>query len=275
MIRLICLDIDGTLVNSKKEVTMRTVKAIEEAQKKGVTVTIASGRVHQSVAEVAQKAGIRGPLISMNGALIKDEGENKVIHEVSIGKESLLKVLEELERSEIRPNLYTKDGIFVSTYFDFYRAQRDRVPEDIPFEYEELNTWEDIGRTAKIRGDVIDKIIFFTEETKKKPLMKDLSEIPGINVVSSSSNNVEITGEMADKGKACVFLGEKLGISPDEIMCVGDQFNDESMLNAVKYSVAMGNAPYELKKRAYHVTEDNDSDGCAKAIEKLVLEMGK
>lgn len=273
MVKLICLDIDGTLLNTSREVTERTVRAIEAARKKGITVTIASGRIHQSVLTIADAAGISAPIISMNGSLIKDKESGRILRDIPIGLDKVKESFKVLKRLDIKPNLYDKKGMYISSRFDMYRDIHGFIKSKYDLDYTEMSGFDEIERVILDKGDSLNKIIFFPGREKRVETMKEFDPISNISVVSSSRSNVEITNILADKGKAVLALGEILGIYPDEIMAVGDQFNDKSMLDAVKYSVAMGNAPDELKKDVYYITKDNDSDGCALAIEKIALEM--
>ncbi|MFB0918540.1 MAG: Cof-type HAD-IIB family hydrolase [Clostridiaceae bacterium] len=273
MVKLICLDIDGTLLNTSREVTDRTIRAIEMARKKGIIVTIASGRIHQSVLTIADAAGISAPIISMNGSLIKDKESGKILRDIPIGFDKVRDSFKVLKRLNIKPNLYDKNGMYISSRFEMYRDIHGLIKSKYNLDYTEMEGFDDIEKVILDKGDSLNKIIFFPGREKRIETMAEFSPISDISVVSSSRSNVEITNILADKGKAVVALGEILGIYPDEIMAVGDQFNDQSMLNAVKYSVAMGNAPDELKKDVYYITKDNDSDGCALAIEKIALEM--
>ena len=273
MIKLICLDIDGTLLNTQRELTPRVIEAIRLARAKGITVTIASGRIHQSVMAIAHLAGINAPIISMNGSLIRDMETGRVYKDIPIGQETIFDVYKILKELKARPNFYDKNCMYISSRFAAYRQIYGPIKTKYPLDYVEMEDYAQIERVLKQHGHGVNKIIFFPGREKQSETAGAFAGIPEISLVSSSRSNLEITNVMADKGKAVISLGEFVGARPEEIMCVGDERNDISMLTAVKYSVAMGNAPDEVKQAVAMVTLDNDHDGCAIAIEKLALEM--
>ena len=272
MIKLICLDIDGTLLNSNHELSEQNIVSIKKAVDKGVKVTIATGRMLQSAYFFGQKIGINAPIITMNGAYVKDFENNKEVANHPFKREELVDLIAVLDKFNLKPNIYNMDTMFVSENINRYQEMNKAIPMEQRYKIKEINesfTYDDL---ISEHGDEILKAITFPELSDKALIKEKVLEKHNLSVVESHYTNLEFTSSSATKGNAVLELAEYFGFNNDEVMTVGDSENDLSMIKAVENSVAMGNASDIIKKYAKHLTKTNDENGVSYIIEKLVIE---
>ena len=271
-IRMIGLDLDGTLLTTKKEVTPYTRAVLEKAMAQGIEVLVSTGRPISAIPkEVLSIAGMRYAVTS-NGARVLGLKEQKVILESTISMEladSLLELLKEYDA-------------VLEIFLEGVSYARSRELSKVYEYFENPSMAEYVLRTRIPTADVrellrekqvpADKIhIIFRNPEDQKDAYEKLQKIPEIVAVSSFGNNLEINKAGTDKGMGLLKLGELLGISREEIMACGDGMNDYEMLKTVGFGVAMQNAHPKLKEIADYITVTNDEDGVAKAIEKFAL----
>lgn len=287
LIKCIATDMDGTLLNASQEVSEENKLAIEAARKQGIDFLVATGRSYHDLRYVLDKVGIRCPAICLNGAEIRDAEGNV---EFGIGLEAVVaeKVAYVLDNADMYYELYTSNGTYTTNYekgiqavMDIYRTAnpsievsklRQRVEKrfkkrliKIVDDFDDVFGSEDIT-TYKFFG-------FSKDQSLLVEVSKRLEQINGITVTTSGRQNIEITHKNAKKGNALKRYTEKRGISLEETMALGDNYNDLSMLEMVGHSVAMGNAEKEIKDTCRYVTGLNTEDGVAEAIYKALEEM--
>ena len=274
-IKMIGLDLDGTLLNTKKELTDHTRRALTEAIDAGILVLMATGRPFTGIPEELRTfPGIHYALTS-NGARVLDTDHNKILIEQLLPLESARKALHIFEKYDTLSEIYF-DG---QGYAD--AAKLDNVGKY----HHDPNMWNYV-RTTRIAvpdiRDVIakenrsmDKVQALFADMEERAAawkeLKELSELKELELVGSLSYNIEINAAGVNKGTALVALGEMLGIPRESIMACGDGDNDVHLLQEVGFGVAMANAQPQVKEAADHITASNDEDGVARAIEKFAL----
>ena len=272
-IRMIGVDLDGTLLNSEKQLTAYTREVLKKAIEQEVAVVVATGRPFSGVpAELKHFPGIRYALTA-NGARILDMQKQKVVYENLLSVESSEKVIDILRKHHAIHEFFVdgvgymnEDGLKnVYAYFeDPHMAeylQSTRIPvKDVK---EKLQTMK--CEVDKLQG-------IFRNQKDKEEALEELNTLSGIVVTAAMDNNLEINKEGTNKGLGLLQLGKSLGISREEIMACGDGGNDVEMLKEVGFAVAMANGSDPVKKAADFVTVSNDEDGVAKAIERFVLD---
>jgi HAD superfamily hydrolase (TIGR01484 family) len=240
-IKLIALDMDGTLLNDDHEVSEANRKAIKAAEKKGVHVILSTGRPYATCSDYAKSLELSSYLITVNGSEVYDE-QAQLIQQQMINTEHI-QWMYEISKTY-------KTGFWAISLEQVYREE---MPEDIA-----ASKWLKFGfdiQDDHVRAKVLDLL-----QTKKD-----------LEISNSSPTNIEVNGLGVNKAKAIAFVGERLGITMDEVMAVGDSLNDLAMIKEAGLGVAMGNAQDIVKKTANWVTASNQEDGVAKAIEKWVL----
>lgn len=271
-IKMVGLDLDGTLLSEKKELLPYTVDVLRRALDAGIVVLVATGRPWMGVPEELREfPGIRYALTS-NGARIIDTDTGEVLEEHLLSPELAKKTLE----------ICGKYDTLQEVYFDGQGyAEADKMAHVEKY-HRNPNMWEYFRTTRKPIKDIfgmidrenrgLDKVqALFADMEERKKAWKELETVKGLELVGSLKYNIEINAAGVNKGTGLVRLGEFLGIKREEIMACGDGDNDTAMLREVGFGVAMGNAEEQVKAAADYITESNDEEGAAKAIEKFAL----
>ncbi len=266
--RLIATDMDGTLLDSNGLIPEKNFEVLKRAEEKGIIVVLSTGRPYMSANYHAQKLGLKSPIISSNGAVVHDIDRN-IVYERTLLDDVIIKVLDILEQEDIYYHLYTINGVYSKTInkeiFTKYYGDENG---NLVIETFKFNNYKDI----LFKGKKFNKIITITNDNNKlKNLRARLSEINEIEVTSSLKDNVEIMSKQVSKKNALEYLCSELEIKSDEILAIGDNGNDLDMLLYAGCSIAMGNAIDIVKEKADYITDTNDNDGWAKAIEKFIL----
>jgi len=267
MIKLIALDMDGTLLNAQKEVSERNYEAIQAAKKAGIKVVLASGRPLQGLQAYLDQLGLTGKddyVVSYNGSLVQRVACGEVLHKTS------LKGSDAKEIFKISQQL----GVFIHAF---------SVTQGLITH--KHNTWTNLE--ASLNGlevneidfnniaddDDIIKIMMVAEE---KDLTIAINNLPEhlktqYTVVQSAPFFLEFLHPSSNKGIAVERLCQELTLSPEQVMCVGDAENDHAMLKFAGVAVAMENADPATKALASFITKSNLEDGVAFAIEQKAL----
>lgn len=274
-IKMIGLDLDGTLLNEKKQITPRTEDMLKRAIAQGVVVLTATGRPWMGVPEELQQfPGMRYALTS-NGARILDIQEGRVLEEHLLSVRSAKKALE----------ICGKYDTLQEIYFDGQGyAPREKMAH-VERYHKNPNMWEYMRRTRIPVEDIfemvdrenrgLDKVqALFADMEEREKAWDELSKEDDLELVGSLKYNIEVNARGVNKGTGLVNLGRLLGIRREEIMAFGDGDNDTVMLQEVGFGVAMGNAEEQVKRAADYITLTNDEEGVAEAIEKFVLTGG-
>ncbi len=273
-IRMIGLDMDGTLLTTEKELTEHTREVLREAIDRGVVVLPATGRPLAGIPEEVLKfPGVRYAVAS-NGARIVDLKESRVLYEDLVPYETGRRVLEICSRYDSMLEIYY-DGV---GYAEEEKLKHlDEYVPRLPMAHYIASSRRpvaDVRAMHEERKAPTDKVqaLFRTTEECKKAWKEVEKEIPDIEITGALSNNIEVNAKGVNKGRGLMILGELLGIHREEIMAVGDGSNDIAMLREAGLGVAMENATEAVKAAADVVTLSNDQEGAAAAIEKYVLQ---
>lgn len=272
-IKMIGLDMDGTLLTTDKMVTAYTKQVLQKALAQGIEVVLSTGRSITGIPkELLEMPGMKYA-VTINGARIIDLQKDEVIYENTLSMETALKLLDIVSEYDAIQEAFI-DSVCYSTKAKLAHANDYFLhPSIAEYVLKSRTPVDDVKATVLEKKRSVDKVngMFRTAEDKKSSY-ELLSKVPGVVIVSSLGNNWEINAEGTDKGNAMLKLGELLGIQREEIMACGDGMNDIAMLRAVGLGVAMENADPEVKEAADYITVSNDEDGVAKAIEKFALE---
>lgn len=272
--KLICIDMDGTLLNSNHKISEISKNALRKAHDIGVHVVISTGRTYVDAVAYSDLIGLNSPIIACTGAIVKEKHGVDVIHKSSIDEEVCKKLLNIFKKHKVKP-------IFNSVYKIYcgdlklkigieYLKIRGFMNKNVKLDYiKGEEKWFDVFKQEK--NNIIKCEIINTNKEKIHNLRKELENVSGIEITSSSNHNIEITKEGASKGKAIEILANYYNIKKEEIIAIGDSDNDMSAIEFAGMGVAMGNANEKLKKKSNFVTDSNDNDGVAKVIDKLIL----
>lgn len=272
IIKMVGLDLDGTLLTSEKKVTDYTKNILEKAIAQGCEVLISTGRPLSAVSkEVFRIEGMKYA-VTVNGAKIYDLKDEKVIFEKPVPFDLAVQVMEICCSYDSIPELITGDKIYTNAECLEHLEDYYSHPSMIEYVLTTRTPVSDVKAMLMGTKRPIDKLrAVFRDPKQRMEARRRLQEIPGIVIANSSTVDLEINVEGADKGTGLLWLGEQLGIPKDQIMACGDSYNDYEMLRAVGFSVAMENGEESVKEIADYITDTNDCDGVAKAVEKFVL----
>ena len=271
-IRLIALDLDGTLLDDQKRLSENNIQALAECARQGIQVVPATGRPADGIPkELRSIPGVRYA-ITTNGGAVVDLETGKRLSQCVLSNEQAVQILDIVRRFHVMYDPYVQGrGITQPSFFEhmeefgigpavqkLVRATRDVVPDVYQYMVETKNCAEKIN-------------IFLADLSDRDVLREKLSAVDGLVISSSMYNNLEVNAKDATKGNALLWLADYLGIPREETMAFGDGENDISMLKAAGIGVAMGNASDQVKGAADEVTLTNDRDGVAAAIRTWVL----
>lgn len=286
MIKLIATDMDGTLLNAAHEISQENQEAIKFAQEHGITVVIATGRAFYEANTPVAETDLKVPYICMNGAEVRDETFN-IMSTSHLNHSLVSKITSTLKEKDIYYQVYTNRGIYTENpqrdleiYIDIaeragQKADVEKIENSIQKRIDNgtLKIVDNYDKIEDIPGELIMKILAFDSDLGKIDLVgQELAQSPNLAVSSSSRGNLEITHSDAQKGIALSTIAKQLGIDLKDVMALGDNLNDVSMLERVGYSVAMDNAAPEVKTVAKYVTDSNENSGVGKAIKKFLKE---
>ena len=270
IIRMIASDVDGTLMRSDRTLSRYTIDTIHRAQEKGILFIICSGRYPEH-ADVLMKAhGIRCPIVGNNGCTLWDPEKEKVLSDHFLSKEAAEKACAAAEEIQLNYMVFGRKHVAARNAF-FLHSSKLLYGNSLESDYHIV--FEDgYDAVQRVLVAPVNKFYFHydTPEEKEK-LISKLRMIPDIEITTSGPANVEIIPKGCNKATGITDMARIHRIPMENVMALGDYENDEDMLRVAGLSVAMGNASEYLKSLADAVTDSNDNDGVAKAIEKFAL----
>ena len=275
-IKLICIDMDGTLLTSNDEVTDRNKEALRKASELGVKIAITTGRLFCSARYYSDLIGIDTAVIASNGAYIKTSDED-VVYETPLPRDIVLSIYNIVKKYGLSANYNSWDTLIREIEIPethTYHIMNKNLPDEKKVKF--LVDTENFVNTLKnFKGNILKSIVIEDRPNKDNlwAAKKEIKDTFGdtLHVVSSGHNNFEVILGTISKGIAVANLAKSSGISPSEVMCIGDSENDLSMINYAGVGVAMGKGLDIVKEQADYVTDTNNNSGVAKAIEHFVL----
>ena len=284
MIKLIASDMDGTLLNNDHDIDKETVAAIRKAEEAGIIFAISTGREYDSVKGILEKHNIKAQCVLSNGAEYRDEDGN-ILEVVNIKKENAKKILEILDKNKLSARIFTDRGVFtISTREEAFQEvifrimtfnpsltedEARKVAKDQAF-FTDLQYIEDIDKFFESGVEVRKFVAFHKDIEFIDKMKKVIGEIEGLAISSSFRDNIEITDINAQKGIILEKVAKNMSIATEDVMILGDSFNDYSMFEIFEETVAMKNAIPEVKAIAKYITDSNDKLGVAKAIYNVI-----
>ncbi|WP_310425076.1 HAD family hydrolase [Chamaesiphon sp. VAR_48_metabat_135_sub] len=269
-IKLLIVDIDGTIAGKSNQVSTRVKQAIKAAQAQGVRVGIATGRMYKSALRFHHEIGADIPIIAYQGAWIQDPATGITHRHLPVPVEIARELIDYFEQTHLA------DKLSIHVYRDDCLYVRDINPDTELY----------IGRSGipvtpvtDLRTVLIDrptKILAMSEDTDLiQSLLLDLRQrySPSeLHVTTSVPIFLETTQSGVNKGSAIDYVAKEfLGITAENILAIGDNYNDVEMLAYAGIGVAMGNAPADVQSLADWVAPDIEADGVAIAVEKFIL----
>lgn len=268
--RLLALDIDGTLLKSNHRLTRQTREAIEFVKRKGVYVTLATGRSFPSAKKVATALNLETDLVTHDGAYIASSME-KPIYEKRLTNTKARQIVKILENYNCHVRvMHEKFAVGNKLKQKNYLIAKMTVGIGDPIFYP-VQFVDSLSKYLLREMIMPPKIhAFFFSEADRLEVEKVLyEEIADIHLLSSSEGGMEIVPEGVSKARGIQVLCHRLGIPLGETVAIGSYYNDKDMIKQAGLGVAMGNAPDGLKNVASWVTRSNNQDGVAYMVREV------
>lgn len=270
--KLIAIDMDGTLLNSQQEISERNREVLHKAIKEGIYVVLSTGRILNSALYYSKSIELTNPIVACNGAIVSCGYGKDIIYEKFIKNSSSKRIIELAEEHSLYYHFYGKDTFYskktdekLMRNYEFYR-------ENLIKQQISLEILEEPGEVLNNEEIDIYKFIFVEEDREKLLNFREkLEEIEDINVSSSWHNNIEVMSKEVSKGNSLKHLCEVLNIDKSEVVAIGDNENDISMFEMAGLAIAMENGDRIIREHSHVITDTNDENGVANAIEKYVL----
>lgn len=278
-IKLIALDMDGTLFNHQGEISQKDREALLKATRAGVAVAVATGRAYSELpVEMLYGMGIRYA-ITGNGSGVYKFPDKECVFTDCLDTETVCNILEELKKLDVYYDVYIEGLVYCPKAVTHVIRKMD-MPESL---YEHIEHTriivDDLAEYVKTCGKQVEKTtINFALQPDGTYLDRDqttkvLDRYPQIQYLCGGYHNWEFTKAGVTKGSGLQFLAKRIGVDMDQTMACGDSENDLSMLQAASVAVAMENATEEVRKNADFITFSNENSGVSHAVDKFVFQM--
>lgn len=274
--KIIALDLDGTLLTTDKRLSPENEAALRRAAEAGVEIVPATGRFYSGIPDCVRSLPYIHYAITINGAQVLDLRARSSLYRAEIPWRRAVELMEELDKLPVIYDCYMDDRGWMS------QSHQDRAADFAPNkpsldQLQRLRTpVPELKAFLAQRGRDVQKVMMFFQDPALR--LRSLEELarrfPDLTVTSSIPRNLELNSRDAQKGIALERLAEQLGVPREETMAFGDDLNDLSMLRAAGIGVAMGNAGEEIKAAADRVTASCDENGVAAALEELLFSRG-
>ena len=262
--KLIAVDMDGTLLNDNGQITPETIAAINLAVSKKVIFTICTGRPIQGVDKYSKLLQLKAPIITYNGSMIVQSDTKEVLFSQTLTYSDAIKILNAGNKMGATMCVWAHNKLYCNVFndrVDFYKSISDVTPTLIA-DYDAL------------AQSGITKILWSDDAEVIADMQQQLKQVAFENVTYCTSRPIFLEFFNGDVSKACAMqtIGQIYGIKREEMIAIGDGYNDLSMIEYAGLGVAMANAPDGVKQKSAYVTENTNNDGgVAEVIQKFIL----
>lgn len=273
-IKLVAIDLDGTLLDSNKLLSAENKAAIKEAKEAGVKVVLCTGRPLRSMQHLLEEADLMDDediVITYNGGLIQKAKTGEIINEITFNREECLDIYQLGQQLNLPVNFIDLDYVYEPEYPEdaasiYMNASRE-IPKENALEFKAIDI-EELPDPFKIN-----KIVMSRPAEELDAMIPTIPESyhEKYNIYKSQSFILEVLPDHVDKGYSMRIIGDMLGLEKEQIMGIGDQENDLSLVVNAGLGVAMDNAIDSVKEAANYITKSNDDNGVAYAIRKFIL----
>lgn len=271
-IKMIGMDLDGTLLTNKKELPPYTRSVLKKAIDAGIEVVVASGRPYNGVPkELKEFEGIRYAVTS-NGGRIVEIGTGEALKEILIPQDKAEEILHIFENYDTIPELHCHGQSYLTIGQLPELKEMIQSPYEMQYILDSRQMVSSLWEILEANPGGLDKVrAFFKSKEEQRKARERILQLGGVEVVSSVEEDLEVNAAGVDKGKGMCALGEELGIKPEEILVFGDNENDCEMLRMCGIGVAMENAIDAAKEAADLIAGSNEEEGVAHMIDQLVF----
>jgi len=264
--KLVAIDLDDTLLADDLIISPQTIEAIQQSVKKGVIVTLATGRMFQSAAKYAKEIEIDVPIITYQGAYVKNVLSGEILYQRLVPNDLA---------EELIPKLKAK-GEVVQIYLDDQLYVEKEHPDIVKYSMASGVTYhvvDDLLQTLKNSKTSPIKMLTINSVEKTQQLFKEFHSEYGdrLHITTSKPNYLEFTHPEASKGQAIKHLANQHGITMEEVIAIGDSYNDRDMIEMAGLGVVMENGHPDIKALANYITKSNNDHGVWEVLQKFIL----
>ncbi len=273
MIKLVCIDMDGTLLDDNFSIPQENIEVLRRAVDEGIEIALVSGRPFNIARYFADLIHPKVRAIGTNGTYFR---YNEIIYKKHLNREQIERIYEVAAKHDLVLHLKGHNKVISNTPIEedhVYKKTNVVLKDEDRIQFVEGASRERALDAEK--GDIYKALVFRMDKKLKENLLQakhELKQNEDLEVVSSHPCNFEVMTAGTSKAEAIRELSSYLGIMRNEVMCIGDNENDISMIQYGALGVAMGNGTEEIKAAAAYITDTNVNAGVAKAIRKFVLE---
>lgn len=268
---LIAFDMDGTLLNSNKKISEKSVLAIKKAIKQGKTVILNTGRCPAELNEYFEVLDEIQYLNCVSGALVYDRKRDKKIYTKTLDIKTIQKILDIASYEDDMVHLLTRESIIQKDNIDKMDTYHMSVYQDM---YKRVTIkWNDLCKQYNESPFPVEKLNIYhaSSDARNNTKQRILESGLEVEMAIAEKTSLEISAKGIDKGIGLEQLCEFLDIPLSKTIVVGDADNDKGAMKKAGLSIAMANANDDIKSLADVIVSDNDNDGCVEAIEEYLL----
>ena len=267
-IACVVVDLDGTVVDESLVISPATLAAFEALHERNIKCIVATGRMFPSSLTFVHQLKVVEPVIAYQGGMVRGlngagtaDNPYPMLFHCPVDLDVAREIIDHIQRQKLHANVYVDDHLYTNELNEksvYYQSISGVVPEPVEDLQDALT-----GPPTKIM--IIDE--------RCEALVKEIRTIypDRVSACMSRSHFCEIVHHDVSKWKAVAFLLDRFGLTPDQVMAIGDQENDLSMITQAGLGIAMGNAPEHVKQQAKWVTKSVEDDGVAHAIDTWIL----
>jgi Cof subfamily protein (haloacid dehalogenase superfamily) len=263
-VKLVAFDVDGTLLGADLLISERVKERIARMLRAGIDGCLVTGRMYRATLPFARELGFDAPIICYQGAAVIDPTSDAVLQDTALPNDVVRDLIAATERDHAHLQLYRNDDYYCeerNRFSDLYARLAMTEPVIV------ASLRETFAYSAATKAVIVADANVAQEYVKR---MKD--QFDGRAYVTRSLPEfVEVLNPAVDKGKALCFVAAHLGVTTEDVVAIGDSWNDAPLLQAAGFGIAMGSAPEELRELADAVVGDLAHDGVAEALETYVL----
>jgi len=263
-VKLVALDLDGTLIGRDLVVRPRVKEAISRMTDAGVMGCIITGRMYRAAVPFARELGLTAPVVCYQGAAVIDPETNEVLRDTPLPIETVRRIIDVVEGDRMHLQLYRNDEYYCeerNRFSELYASIAGVQPVIVP------------SLRESFAFSPATKAVIVTDPPEASAYVERMRQMmDGVAYVTRSYPEfVELINPAVDKGDALRFVADRVGVDLADVIAIGDSWNDAPLLRAAGFGVAMGSAPPELREVAGAMVGDVANDGVAEAIERYVL----